>query len=431
MADTLSRLGSASADDDLEDVFVGGLKILVVTRGVLPLGVRAGGAERVAYRLATTLAREGHDVSLVSDVDQLDGELPEALKILPIGRSSRLLERLPSTFGRWLAQHLLGNLRVVQIARRAITNPDDGIPFDAVHAHGALAALMLARTPGCPAVVYTEHDSTPWACEYRHWWERAIRRFLYRAINLRACRVASAVSTPFPQLADELSERTGMPRSHFHTVLNAFWPDTTSAEIVPESGAAPVSPEVPRAFDRYFLFVGTLTNRKAPDVLLRALSSTDMNCIFVGDGDMRGRLEQLALQLGVSDRVHFAGALAPHEVLEMCRKAEALVLPSYSETLPLVILEAFRCGTPVIATRVGGIPLLVKHERTGLLVGVGDVAQLASALQRVGSNPEFRDQLAGGARAAAHQHPDYLSAMQRYLEIYRNLGSARVGTCSA
>ena len=412
----------AAPADDVAPRASGGLRVMVVTRGVLPLGPRAGGAERVAARLAVTLAGEGHEVVLVSDVEEPIADLPGSLRIAPVRSHTPWLERLPSRFSRWIAQHLAGNVLAARAARRELAAAGDR-PFDAVHVHGALAAILLARSPRPAVLVYTEHDATPWSCRYRHWWEHAIRVAVFRSVNLRACRAADAVSTPFPNLATELAARSRMPRDHFRPVANAV-------DLRPVSPAAteqdPCLAELLRleGFDPYVVFVGSLTDRKGPDVLLRALVGASVRCVFVGDGPMRARLEALAGVLGVAGRVRFVGALPTHRVLDLCDAADALVLPSFAEALPLVILEAFSCGTPVVATDVAGIPSVVRDGETGLLVPPGDARRLAEALELVTFDGELRQALGKGAAALADDHLDYAGAAGRYVELYRELALA-------
>lgn len=401
-----------------EDRAIGGMKVLIVTRGVLPLGPRAGGAELVAFRLASTLASEGHEVVLVSDVDELPEPLPASCRVVAVRRHRSLLERFPSQFSRWVAQHFVGNVRAARAARRELRSAGKR-PFDAVHVHGALAAVLLSRPPRPLALVYTEHDSTPWSCRYRRRVERVVRVALYRAVNLRACRAADAVATPFPALAVELAARSKMPRSHFHIVLNAMHKPRPAPGAAPAAARCPQSR--PEGHESYFVFVGQLTDRKGPDVLLRALALRPHRCVFIGDGPMRPRLEQLAAQLELADLVEFLGALPGPEVLELCRQADALVLPSFAEGLPLVILEAFSCGTPVIASDVAGIPSVVIDGKTGLLVPPGDIDRLAEALVRLGSDGELRNLLGREAELLAEEHPDYPDAVVRYLKLYREL----------
>jgi glycosyltransferase involved in cell wall biosynthesis len=131
---------------------------------------------------------------------------------------------------------------------------------------------------------------------------------------------------------------------------------------------------------RLALFVGNLVPVKAVDVLLAAwgmLRDPDAALRIVGDGAERGRLEAMAARLpGVS----FLGALGQPEVARWMAAADVLVLPSRSEGMPNVVVEALASGVPVVASGVGGIGELVADGANGKLVPPGDPAALAGAL---------------------------------------------------
>jgi glycosyltransferase involved in cell wall biosynthesis len=376
----------------------------MVSRGIMPVGKSSGGAEYVAFYLAEHLADRGEEVVLISDVDtSMLERVPAGLSIVEV-RTSRGLGRVarlvPMDFPRWVLQHLLGNVRAARRARTVLRADVAG--FDVVHAHGALAALLIRRTLSARRsevpLVYTEHDSTPWSCRYRRWIERTVRRWVYREINLRACRAATAIVANFPSLADELALRAGVPRSRFTTMRNAAEARWLSEGRHPEGGPAR------HDFDHYYLFVGSLIGRKGPDIMLRALAEVGLPCIFVGDGPMRASLERLASKTGVSGRVLFTGALERREVLRYYLNAEALVLPSVSEGVPLVAMEALGAGTPVVASDLAGIASVVHHGDNGLLVEPGNVASLAGALRVLETEDATRARLrhgAGSCRSAA------------------------------
>ncbi|HEY3020140.1 MAG TPA: glycosyltransferase family 4 protein, partial [Solirubrobacteraceae bacterium] len=254
------------------------LRILMVTRGVEPLRPGCGGAELAAEQLARTLARRGHHVTLVSDRDPAACPDAAGLVFAPIESAvQRAIARAPRGFARWLAQHLAGNVSAALAARRLLRAQ----PFDVVHAHGGLSAVLLARLARVP-VVYTEHDAPPWQCRHRRWWERLLRTRLYRALNVRAFRGVSAVAATFDALAAELSDRWGVPAARVASIPNGADLDRFAIAL---PGAAP--------YERYCLFVGRLEPRKAPDLLLEALADAPgVRCVFAGDGPMRSSLER-------------------------------------------------------------------------------------------------------------------------------------------
>ena len=145
------------------------------------------------------------------------------------------------------------------------------------------------------------------------------------------------------------------------------------------------------------LCVARLSEEKAHLVLLSALSELKQrgqafHCTLVGEGPMRTVIEARIAELGLTAEVTLLGSLAPDRVAEQYQACDIVVLASFSEGVPVVLMEAMAHGRPVVATRVGGIAELVAHERTGFVVAPGDAQELADGLATLLSDP---------ARAAA------------------------------
>jgi colanic acid/amylovoran biosynthesis glycosyltransferase len=151
--------------------------------------------------------------------------------------------------------------------------------------------------------------------------------------------------------------------------------------------------------------VASLQEHKGHRILLEALArASELDRItleLIGDGPLRGGLQQLARDLGLADRVRFRGNLPEAEVSSCLDRADIFVLPSViaasgrMDGLPVALMEALACGIPAVATRISGIPELVRDGETGLLAEPGDPAGLRNALHRVLDDP-------GAARARAH-----------------------------
>jgi glycosyltransferase involved in cell wall biosynthesis len=140
-------------------------------------------------------------------------------------------------------------------------------------------------------------------------------------------------------------------------------------------------------------FLGKLGPNKGIQPLMQALARLqdrqDWTATFGGNGaveESRG----IAAELGIADRVMFPGWLGAQAVARQLRQTDIFVLPSFSEGLPMAILEAFAWGIPVIATPVGSIPEVIRNNYNGLIVPVGDVPALAHALQRLIQDPGLR-----------------------------------------
>jgi glycosyltransferase involved in cell wall biosynthesis len=128
------------------------------------------------------------------------------------------------------------------------------------------------------------------------------------------------------------------------------------------------------------------------------LDGLDWRLVVAGGGDAT-KLRRLANSLDIGARVHFAGWLDRASADAVLARADALVLPSHHEALPLVLLEAAGMGVPVITTPVGAIPELFCDGESALFVPPGDHVALAAALHRVLTEPEFCARLSRNGQA--------------------------------
>lgn len=169
----------------------------------------------------------------------------------------------------------------------------------------------------------------------------------------------------------------------------------------------------------YILCIAHLRELKGIDVLLRAaapLLRTDpaLSVVLAGDGPLRGELQGLAASLGIGDRTRFLGTKGALEIAGLLHRCEVLVLPSRAESFGIVLLEAMASRKPVIATSVGGIPEIVEHAKSGLLVEPDDPASLTEALRAVLTNGELKKMLAENGRARMMER----FTLQRHGEAY-------------
>ena len=136
--------------------------------------------------------------------------------------------------------------------------------------------------------------------------------------------------------------------------------------------------------------VGRLVPVKGHAVLLEALrilrrSHPNATLLFVGDGPLRGHLEAETKRLGLDQSVIFSGHQA--QSYDFINMMDIFVLPSLHEGIPMVLLEAFALKRPVIASRVGGIPEVVSHGHSGILVSPANAEELASGIGDMIENP--------------------------------------------
>ena len=264
---------------------------------------------------------------------------------------------------------------------------------DVVHTH-QLGALVYggpaARWAGVPVVVHSEHGKHYAHSRRARWLGRFAARFAGRVFGVSADIVA------------ELSDNRVVPHRKLESAVNGI--DTRKF-----GGANGQAVRTALGVGTGAFLVGTvgrLAEIKRQDVLVRgfalfAATAPEARLVLVGEGPERDPLEALARDLGVADRVVFAGAQPRPE--EYFAAMDVFALTSRSEGTPLAILEAWAAGTPVVATAVGGVPDLIRNGETGLLVPPNDPASVAGRLDLLARYPEIRARLgrAGQDRAAA------------------------------
>ncbi len=204
--------------------------------------------------------------------------------------------------------------------------------------------------------------------------------------------------------ADFVSRELGVPASRVEIVINGV-PDPVVPRRVPDG-------------TRRVLFVGNLMERKGVSDLLRALadprlSDLPLEATFAGGGDVEG-YRAMAERMGLADRVRFTGWASQDQVAQLLSQADAFVLPSYDEGLPLAILEALAAGVAVVCTPVGEIPHVLTDGQDACFVQPGDAPAIAAALDRILHDDDFREQLESRGRAL---HRGRFSLAQFYAGI--------------
>jgi glycosyltransferase involved in cell wall biosynthesis len=138
---------------------------------------------------------------------------------------------------------------------------------------------------------------------------------------------------------------------------------------------------------------------------------------IAGDGACAEELRRLVKELGISDVVRLLGEV--QDVPGLLARGSVFALSSLTEGISLTIMEAMASGLPVVATRVGGNPEVVKDGETGLLVPVGDADALAAALLKLWRDSALRHEMGAAGRARIEEHFDVRKMVAAYEEIYR------------
>jgi glycosyltransferase involved in cell wall biosynthesis len=247
-----------------------------------------------------------------------------------------------------------------------------------------------------------------------HWW---MGRLLARS---------DVVVAPSQEFAEFV--RSEYPALGERVVAIANGVDVQAVRDMASSSTLPAGWTPPQ--DPYCVCVAALNEKKAHDTLLRAFTQVHepIRLILVGDGPLRAELTRLVAELGLAERVEFAGVQPPPVVAKLLAGAQCAVLASRNEPFGIAAVEAMAVGTPVIATSVGGLREIVTDDETGLVVPVDDERALAAALSRLTSDAELRQRLGRAAADRAQSLFDWRERTARYLDAaYSDAGTSLAG----
>ena len=155
-------------------------------------------------------------------------------------------------------------------------------------------------------------------------------------------------------------------------------------------------------------------------------SMPDLRLWMVGDGSERQSLEALATELGIAAQVTFWGQQL--DVAPFFSAADAFIMSSKSEGLPMSLLQAFSLGVPAIVTDVGGMAEVVRLAKAGYTVPVTDPAEMAAAILRLAGSDAEREQFSVNAEAAFNSHFTLQAMVDAYMDLYRDTARARRAT---
>lgn len=284
----------------------------------------------------------------------------------------------------------------------------DGYDFDLIDAHyfypDGVAATMIGKELDKPVVITARGSDINLLPGYR----------TPRRLILQAADDSAAVITVSAALKDAIVD-LGVSASKVIVLRNGvdlelFYPEDH------------VAMRAKLGVTRFALAsVGNLIPTKGHQLAIGALQSLpDTELLIAGQGPQEQYLRDLALRLGVAERVRFLGVLAQTQLRSLYSAVDILVLASEREGWPNVLLEAMACGTPVVASNVGGIPEIVSAPESGLLFEAGNAISIAAAVDRLRSAMPSRE----ATRAYAAQFSWQSTTEGQWLLFNRVLGRA-------
>ena len=356
---------------------------------------RVGGVENLAARLLPSLQTRGHDFLVVTWENIKD---PDEIRYQGIP-----VFRFPFFSGG-----RQGSLDPLLENRRQVAKLKQDFTPDLVHinSYGQSVLFHLNTSSAYPApVLVTLHQSLP---EEPVGHQSLLGSLLRTSDWITACSASVLAHTR--QLLPEITPRSSV-----------IYNSCTAPAFDPQ----PISFDPPR-----LLCLGRLVAGKGFDLALAAFAKIlhrfpSARLVIGGDGPELEKLQQQAIALGLVDSVEFAGRIPPEKVSHFIDAATLVLIPSRLEGFGLVALEAALMGRPVVAARVGGLPEVVAHEQTGLLVEGNQTRGVAQAIVRLLEHPELATQMGQAARARARQKFNWNRYVDAYDALYRKLNEFR------
>ncbi len=374
-----------------------GLRICILSVDFLP---NVGGIAAHVYELARALRSLGNDVTIVTFRDAFFAPKEETIDGLHIVRV--YLPR--NTVALYPVFALFEYFTVRRIVREK--------KIDLLHSHYVFPDGFVSRLQhGVPGVA-TEHTSG-----FLERLERGRMLWLYRWVYARMDQIIA----PSDELAESVSS-LGIPGQKITFVSNGVDTDKFSPEVPPKTirEQYALAPET-----RIVLCPRRLEPKNGVKYLVEAVPAVLRECpdtrFFIVGGsypDQLALLRERADELGISDRIVFAGSVPNAEMASWYTAADVVVLPSLKEATSIAGLEAMACGRPLVGTNVGGIPYLIDDGKTGLLVEPKDPSGLADALVRVLTDDAVRRGMGVSARNRAVERFSWTRIAGTVLGIY-------------
>jgi glycosyltransferase involved in cell wall biosynthesis len=350
------------------------INILIVT-GIFPPDI--GGPATYVPSMASELLKRGHRITVVTLSDRLDHD--DRSYTFPVHRIRRSLAKP--------LRLLFTVLRILREGRCAQVLYVNGLYLEAVIANYLLRKPMVQKIVGDWA--WERATNKGWVKDtFEEFQKRGygVKIELLKALRSFCVSRADTVIVPSQYLARAVTH-WGVPNTKTIVVYNAVELPSLARSTIPLSTRFKI------------VTVGRLVPWKQLNHLIEAVSECeDAGLVIVGDGPERSRLEALARQRQLADRVYFAGQRSKEETFGLMSACDLFVLNSTYEGFPHVVLEAMSAGLPVVATEVGGTPELVRDGENGLLIAANANGALSKTLMKLVTSSEERQRLAAGAQ---------------------------------
>ncbi len=411
------------------------MKILLINKYCFSFG----GTETAFFQTAKLLREQGHEVVFFSMAHPLNNE-------------SRYSRHFVS---RVDFEKMCGWRKKIQGVKRILFGRDAQVKLDEllriekpdiahlhnIYHHLSLTIISTLKKHDIP-VVMTLHDYKVVCPAYKLFVRGAVcekcrdRRFYWcvlkkcvkgSRLNSLLCAVEVVVHKRYYEMIDAFISPSRflmakMAAMGFSTKRCRYIPNAVSLE----GGPTPTAADLPQV-----LCFGRLVEEKGIHLLIEAMKGIPAECLIVGDGPWKEKLQELAARTPDA-RIRFMGHQPFSMLMPIVCGAAMVVIPSaWYENNPFSVIESFSMGIPVVAARIGGIPEMVIDRETGMLFTPGSSAELRDKIMLLLKNPELGRELVRKARLHLEKHFNPEDHIEKLLHLYRELIEANTARLNA
>ncbi len=369
-----------------------------------------GGIARHCYGLAKALARNGHEVYVIT-LDFPGAPSYEEMDGVKVYRTATELGH--PNFITWV---LLFN----HFMEKRIADISQQVKFDVLHVHDWLTAMVgislnhHMKKPMVLTVHSTEfgrsglHNPDSFTIDGIEWW---------------ATYEASKVIVTSGSMKRELCDHFHVPLEKVEVIQNAI--DLTKYQVSIDRWSVRRSYGVDPN-EKLILCVGRLVPQKGTEYLIQAIPLIiqrypEAKFIIVGEGWYKDHLENLAQSTGYRWKALFTGFIPDSDLVALLMSADVLVVPSVYEPFGIVALEGMAAGVPVVASQIGGLAEVIEHDRTGVLVYPRNPESIAWGVDRVLSDPNYSRFLTQNAREMLQKTYSWEAIAMKTIKVYKEV----------
>lgn len=394
------------------------LKVCMIVPGVFPA---YGGLENLVHSLSEKLAEMGVNVCVIALKTGTSRKAPQGVRVYVCPRMRGTIKVLPMlNLVAKLVEIASWMIRISVIAHHE--------KVDILHAHQCfpsglyfLLAKLLTRKP----LVCTSHGEDI-QVDFRSGYGMRRSKFVSLILKILLKLVDAHIVVSKSMLRDAIG--AGSRYDRIYVIYNGIDLDETcyaqECEVSEKLRMLKIEPS-----DFVILFLGRIHPKKCPELLILALPKVlgkipNAKVVFAGPGDTR-KLVMLAEKLKVSDRVVFAGFVNERLKWLLLKRCDVFVLPSRTEAFGISLIEAMACGKPVIATRNGPFPEIIKDGVTGVLIPCDSPSALAEAIVNLAIDAEKRKELGERAAKDVIERFNIEKIAHQHLLLYRRLAGTK------